>query len=143
MLFRSETGELGFPSTDELIPLGKPAARYNGFQNGQVLFSNPGTFEVKGAILAAWLALPGTGTGSSFGLPLSDELTQPDGTIRQNFQGGFFVFSPVTGQVTAFPNVGARSADEGAPAETTTTEPAPTTTTEPAPTTTTEPVPAP
>ena len=138
-----ETGELGFPSTDELVPLGQPAARYNGFQGGQVLFSVPTqAHEVKGAILAAWLAQPGTGTGSAYGLPTTDEFAVPGG-LRQNFQGGYFVFTFATGQVTAFPNVGARSADEGAPAETTTTEPAPTTTTEPAPTTTTEPAPAP
>ncbi|GAB2919339.1 alpha/beta hydrolase-fold protein [Rhodococcus aerolatus] len=92
-------GELGFPVTDESVPNGRPNARWNGFQGvggGQILFSNFGTYEVKGAILATWLGTGGTAGPN--GLPTSDETPVANG-LRQTFEQGAYTFVLPNGPV--------------------------------------------
>lgn len=89
-----EHGLAGFPITSEY---GVPGGRASGFEHVTVYWSGPtGAHEVHGAILAAYLNAGGP--GGPLGLPLTDELTAPDGAGRySHFTGGSVYWSPATG----------------------------------------------
>jgi hypothetical protein len=90
----SETGFLGYPTTDES---GTPdgIGRYNHFQGGSIYWT-PATnaHEVHGAIWVYWASVGWE--RSSFGYPISDETDAAGGRISY-FQHGSIYWSPATG----------------------------------------------
>jgi uncharacterized protein with LGFP repeats len=97
----SETGPLGYPTTDSLqTPDG--TGRYNHFSmpGGASIYWSPasGAHSIQGAIRARWADL---GWERGLGYPTTDELGLPDGVGRSNhfsLPGGASVYwSPATG----------------------------------------------
>lgn len=82
----AQTGELGYPVSDELTtPDG--VGRYNVFENGMIYWTpQTGAHAVQGAILSEW------GKNgyekSNFGFPTSDEYLDSESDITQEFSGG-------------------------------------------------------
>jgi len=93
----SETGLLGYPTTDEGGSR-DGVGRYNGFQGGMTFWSPAtGANAVQGAILGRWLSM-GAEAGS-LGYPVTDEYAVPGGR-RSDFQRGSLVWDAATGNVT-------------------------------------------
>ena len=92
---KSVKGIIGLPTSDELSVAGRPGARVNYFQNGQIYWSNTtGAHVVYGAIGGLYNA-NGAASGR-LGLPLNDE--HQSGAFRVvNFQSGNIAWSPQTG----------------------------------------------
>jgi uncharacterized protein with LGFP repeats len=90
-----ERGPVGYPTQDEINAPRISGAREQDFTAGQEYWSpTTGAHEVHGAILAEYIAV----VAPTFGLPLTDELTTPDGLGRYNhFQGGSIYWTPSTG----------------------------------------------
>lgn len=91
-----ERSFLGYPITNETTtPDG--FGRFNHFQGGSIYWSpNTGAFEVHGAIRAFWAGLGWE--RSSFGYPVSDELSVFGGTGRiSHFQRGSIFWSSTAG----------------------------------------------
>ncbi|NUU20598.1 MAG: hypothetical protein HOV68_03640 [Streptomycetaceae bacterium] len=88
-------GRLAFPTTSE-VALRNGA--YTHFQGGSVYWSAPtGAHALFGAIKDRWAA---RGWENSYlGYPTSEEFAVPGG-VRQNFQGGYVVWTASTGAVT-------------------------------------------
>ena len=91
-----ETGVLGFPLTNELIPP-DGVGRFNAFEGGSIYWSpRTGAHAVYGAILARWRAL---GWEFSYlGYPTSDEYAVPGGR-RTDFERGYVQWDARTGAV--------------------------------------------
>lgn len=100
---KRESGTLGFPTSSQVCGL-TAGGCYQNFQNGAILWS-PGTgaqISPTGPIRTAW-GLMGFERGS-LGYPTGGVVCGlRDGGCYQNFQGGAFLWSPVTG---AHPSVG-------------------------------------
>jgi uncharacterized protein with LGFP repeats len=91
-----ERGPLGYPTQDEINAPRISGAREQDFTAGQEYWSpTTGAHEVHGAILAEYIAV----VAPTFGLPLTDELTTPDGVGRFNHfsNGGSIYWTPATG----------------------------------------------
>lgn len=83
---------LGLPTSEEFAV---PAGGANRFQGGMVFWSAATTaHEVRGAILARYLSVGGS--GSSLGLPVSDEFAVSGGR-QSNFQRGSIRWDAATG----------------------------------------------
>lgn len=82
----SESGELGYPITDE-TGTSDGQGRFNVFNNG-VIYWTPasGAYEVAGLMLEVWMQ-NGLEKGR-YGYPTSSSYTDEQGEIVQNFQGG-------------------------------------------------------
>jgi len=91
-----ETGELGYPMTDELIaPDGE--GRYNHFQGGAIYWTlKKGAFVVPARILAVWKQK--SYEKGSLGYPLEDAChgSRDTDLIHQRFQGGEISFGTET-----------------------------------------------
>ncbi|WP_459963453.1 LGFP repeat-containing protein [Nocardia sp. IFM 10818] len=90
-----ERGFLGYPISDEV---GVTGGRASQFQGGNVYWSaGTAAHEVHGAILSRYLQFGGT--GSTLGLPVSDEYDITGGR-RSDFQHGAIEWNATTGVVT-------------------------------------------
>src|SRR6266568_1195805 len=90
-----ERGFLGYPVADEVGVTGGRASR---FQGGTIYWSTASAAqEVHGAILGRYLQLGGT--GSTLGLPTSDEYSITGGR-RSDFKHGAIEWSSGTGALT-------------------------------------------
>ncbi|MTK31506.1 polysaccharide deacetylase family protein [Nocardia seriolae] len=90
-----ERGVLGYPLSDET---GVTGGRASQFQGGNIYWSaTTAAHEVHGAILTRYLQFGGT--GSTLGLPISDEYTV-EGGRRSDFQHGRIDWNATTGAVT-------------------------------------------
>lgn len=87
-------GLLGFPLTSEFAING--GARQN-FEGGAFVWnaSTGGTYQMYGANGAKYNALGAE--NSRLGLPVSNEYVVAGGGVRQDFQGGYLLWSPATG----------------------------------------------
>jgi uncharacterized protein with LGFP repeats len=95
-------GVLGYPTSDEYVT-GVPGTRMEYFVGGQMYWSPAtGAHEVHGAILVKYLTA--AGGVETYGLPLTDETTTPDGTGRFNHfsNGGSIYWTPGTGAHTVY-----------------------------------------
>ena len=82
----SESGELGYPITDE-TKTSDGRGRFNAFNDGVIYWSpTTGAYEVAGLMLEAW-ARSGLEKGR-YGYPTSSPYTNNRGEIVQNFQSG-------------------------------------------------------
>jgi hypothetical protein len=92
----SETGRLGFPTTDEL-PTSDGRGRLNHFQNGSIYWTpQTGAQSINGAIRQTWVNVQAERGPLRY--PTTDELPTPDGRGRFNhFQAGSIYWSPSTG----------------------------------------------
>ncbi|MCF2528768.1 arylsulfotransferase family protein [Yinghuangia soli] len=96
----AERGFLGYPITNELPTAGNTGA-YNHFQRGSVFWSPAtGAHEVHGGIRDAWARVGWQ--GGRLGFPTSDEFAPSDGYRRQDFQGGYVMWSAATGKAEVF-----------------------------------------
>lgn len=95
-------GPLGLPTSDELAALRSPqgtSGRYQRFQRGYIDY-NPKinkAIVLFGAISAKYAALGFS--GSYLGLPTSEEFNASGGK-RQNFEGGYLLYTPTSGART-------------------------------------------
>jgi uncharacterized protein with LGFP repeats len=106
-------GFLGQPQDNEYDVAGVPGARMEDFQGGQIYWSGPtGAHEVHGLIAIKYRT--GAGGPTTYGLPLTDEVTTPDGIGRFNhFQGGSIYWTPSTGAHTVYGGIKAEWAATG------------------------------
>jgi len=95
-------GFLGAAQDNEYNVAGVSGARMEDFQGGQIYWSGPtGAHEVHGDIAIKYRT--GAGGPTTYGLPLTDEVTTPDGVGRFNhFQGGSIYWTPSTGAHTVY-----------------------------------------
>jgi len=106
-------GFLGAAQDNEYDVAGVPGARMEDFQGGQIYWSGPtGAHEVHGLIAIKYRT--GAGGPTTYGLPLTDEVTTPDGVGRFNhFQGGSIYWTPSTGAHTVYGGIKAEWAATG------------------------------
>ncbi|GAB3555499.1 hypothetical protein GCM10027444_33320 [Actinopolyspora lacussalsi] len=98
-------GALGYPTTDQRItPDGQAAYNhFNGAGGSSIYFSKSvgSAHTVYGGIRDRWQQL---GWERSYlGYPTSDEMTTENGDRRVNFQGGYVIYSPETGEIVDRP----------------------------------------
>jgi len=99
------TSFLGTPLNSEYSVPGVSGARMEDFEDGQIYWSpSTGAHEVHGAILDKYLEWGGP---ASYGLPVTDETTTPDGVGRFNhFDGGRSIYwTPGTGAHTVYGSI--------------------------------------
>jgi len=99
-------GFLGAAQDNEYNVTGVSGARMEDFQGGQIYWSGPtGAHEVHGLIAIKYRTTAGGPT--EFGLPLTDEVTTPDGVGRFNhFQGNRSIYwTPSTGAHTLYAGI--------------------------------------
>jgi len=106
-------GFLGSAQDNEYDVAGVPGGRMEDFQGGQIYWSGPtGAHEVHGLIAIKYRT--GAGGPTTYGLPLTDEVTTPDGVGRFNhFQGGSIYWTPSTGAHTVYGGIKAEWAATG------------------------------
>ncbi|WP_427018617.1 LGFP repeat-containing protein [Pseudarthrobacter sp. P1] len=81
-----ETGQLGYPTTDEIGPLANGGV-HQLFENGEIIWSPTyGAYSCTGGIGRTWAAL-GYEAGP-LGYPVGNEHAVAGGAIVQDFQGG-------------------------------------------------------
>jgi uncharacterized protein with LGFP repeats len=103
-------GFLGAPTSPEYDVYGVPGARTEEFYGGTIYWSPAtGAHEVHGAILGQYItaAPDGAGGPSIYGLPVTDEMTTPDGIGRYNhFQGARSIYwTPDSGAHTVYGSI--------------------------------------
>lgn len=93
-----ETGELGYPTTDELLTPDK-TGRYNHFQGGSIYWSQAsGVHSISGLIRDFWGSQGWE--RSSLKFPISEKYAAGGG-IKQDFQGGSVQYFKPTGKALA------------------------------------------
>ncbi|MGJ7908960.1 hypothetical protein ACOQFL_21065 [Actinopolyspora sp. H202] len=98
-------GPLGYPTTDQRItPDGQASYNhFNGAGGSSIYFSKSvdRAHAVYGGIRDRWRQL---GWERSYlGYPISDEMTTENGNRRVNFQGGYVIYYPETGEIVDRP----------------------------------------
>gem|GEM_PF-1136750 len=89
-----ETGKLGYPTTDETASVNGGVSQ--GFQGGAIYWTpTTGAHASVGKLRTAWGAL-GYENGK-LGYPTTDELSYPNGSLAQAFQGGSIYWTSATG----------------------------------------------
>lgn len=108
----SETGRLGFPTTDE-TGTSDGRGRLNHFQNGSIYWTpQTGAQSINGAIRQTWVNT--RAESGPLGYPTTDELPTADGRGRLNqFQTGSVYWTPQTGAHAIYGGIRANWANLG------------------------------
>ncbi|MBT1003452.1 hypothetical protein KIH31_12650 [Paenarthrobacter sp. DKR-5] len=115
-----ERGSLGYPTSNE-VGYQKDGGVYQTYQGGAINWTSTlGAHITKGAIRSAWAAQDYE--RGSLGYPTTDEMPGPSSGVRQNYQGGAILWSPLTGAYAvrggiggAYLAAGAQSSNLGYP----------------------------